>query len=257
MLQSQPITVFLLGTFGLAGIAFILMFTIPGAQSPEGLPGLPVWLIAVWSPSVMALILAYYNSESTSLLLRLIAFKNIGIGWAIIAIPLIILLVAVVINWQKADFSDFTSGLVLMLIGLNLFLGPLGEELGWRGFLQPRLEENLGWFLATLCVSSIWAIWHAPLWGIASPQSEIPFYIFAIHVIAYGFLMASVQSLAPHSLVPAVLLHLLFNVSASVALLGNIADTERWYVITAVPYLVCAIVVSILVRVREGFAWSI
>jgi len=141
-----------------------------------------------------------------------------------------------------------------MLLGLNLFLGPLGEEMGWRGFLQPNLESRIGWLYATLVVSAIWALWHLPLWFIASPQSEISFLVFCIHVLAYGFLIASAQTLAPHSLVPAVLLHLLFNVSASVALLSNLADTERWYSATAFPYLACAIVVALLVHapMRNG-----
>ncbi len=253
MIQSHPVLTFLIGTFTLSGMAFALMFALPSAQSPEGMPGLPVWLIAIWSPSVMAMILAYSNGELAGLLSRLIAFRGLGMSWVIVAIPLMILVAAIILTWRELSFKDFTPGLIVMLLALNLFLGPLGEEMGWRGFLQPSFEERLGWLPATLAVSAIWAIWHAPLWAIASPQSEIPFLIFTVHVIAYGLLMASAQSLAPHSLVPAVLLHLLFNVTAAVALISNIAGTERWYIATAFPYLACAIVVAILVRNLSQF----
>ncbi len=248
MMQSHPVLVFLLGTFALSSIAFALMFAIPSAQSPEGMPGLPIWLIAIWSPSVMAMILAYNNGHLSSLLGRLIAFKGLGMSWVIIAIPLLILTAGLIISWREVRFDDFTPRFVLLLIGLNLFLGPLGEELGWRGFLQPSLEAKVGWLSATLLVCVIWAIWHAPLWFIASPQSEIPYFIFCVHVLAYGLLMALAQSVAPHSLVPAVLLHLLFNVTASVALLSNLAGSERWYIATAFPYLAIAIVLALLVR---------
>ncbi len=248
MMQSHPVLVFLLGTFAISGVAFSLMFAIPSAQSPEGMPGMPIWLIAIWSPSVMAMLLAYSHGELPALLSRLLAFKALGMSWVIVAIPLMILAAAIILSWRELSFSDFTPGLILMLLALNLFLGPLGEELGWRGFLQPSFEARFGWLPATLAVSAIWAVWHAPLWAIASPQSEIPFYIFSIHVLAYGILMASAQTLAPHSLVPAVLLHLLFNVTAAVALLSNIAGTERWYIATAFPYLACAVVVALLVR---------
>jgi len=248
MLQTHPVFIFLVGTFTLAGIAFALMFAIPSAQSPEGMPGMPIWLIAIWSPSVMAMILAYNSGQLSDLLARVVAFRGLGASWIIIAIPLMILIAAIIISWRELNFSEFTPGLLLMLISLNLFLGPLGEEMGWRGFLQPSLEAKFGWLPATLLVSAIWTLWHAPLWTIASPQSEIPFFIFAIHVLAYGLLMASAQSIAPHSLLPAVLLHLLFNVAASIALLSNLADTERWYIDTAFPYLACAVVISILVR---------
>ena len=39
----------------------------------------------------------------------------------------------------------------------------LGEEIGWRGFLQPRLTAMWGFLLATLVVGSIWACWHVPM----------------------------------------------------------------------------------------------
>lgn len=247
-MQSHPILVFLVGTFALAGISFAMMFAIPSAQSPEGMPGLPIWLVAIWSPSVMAMILAFNGGYLPELLSRLTAIKGLGLSWAIVAIPLMLLITGIILSWSELSFREFTPGLIFMLVALNLFLGPLGEELGWRGFLQPTLEGRLGWLPATLAVSTIWAIWHAPLWMIASPQSEIPFLIFFVHVMAYGFLMASAQALAPHSLIHVVLLHLLFNVTASVALLSNLADTERWYTATAFPYLACAIVVTILVR---------
>lgn len=45
------------------------------------------------------------------------------------------------------------------------FIPCLGEELGWRGFLQPRLTEkfNGNKIKATLTTGIIWGIWHAPV----------------------------------------------------------------------------------------------
>lgn len=251
MLQSQAVVIFLVGTFLISGLGFLLMALLPGAQSPEGLPGMPVWLIAIWSPSVMALLIASHHDQLFELGARLLAFRGLGAAWLIIAVPLLILIAGMISSWPRLDLSDITPRLLVMLLLLNLFLGPLGEELGWRGLLQPALEMRFGWLLATLLVAAIWAIWHAPLWAIASPQSEIPFAIFALHVLAYSLLMASAQSLAPHSLVPAVLLHLLFNVSSALALLTQLADTERWYTLSAFPYLAAAVVVALLARSME------
>jgi membrane protease YdiL (CAAX protease family) len=39
----------------------------------------------------------------------------------------------------------------------------LGEEIGWRGFLFPRLRAKLGDTLAVVAVGVIWGVWHAPL----------------------------------------------------------------------------------------------
>ena len=42
----------------------------------------------------------------------------------------------------------------------------LGEELGWRGFLFPRLQQRFGFHGACLISGLIWAVWHYPeiLW---------------------------------------------------------------------------------------------
>lgn len=44
---------------------------------------------------------------------------------------------------------------------INLIFG-LGEEIGWRGFLLPRLMV-LGKHKAYILVGLIWGLWHAPL----------------------------------------------------------------------------------------------
>jgi membrane protease YdiL (CAAX protease family) len=38
----------------------------------------------------------------------------------------------------------------------------IGEELGWRGFLLPRLR-SLGFWKANIFLGTVWGLWHAPL----------------------------------------------------------------------------------------------
>jgi membrane protease YdiL (CAAX protease family) len=40
--------------------------------------------------------------------------------------------------------------------------GPLGEEPGWRGFAQPRLQADRSPLLATLILAVLVTVWHAP-----------------------------------------------------------------------------------------------
>jgi membrane protease YdiL (CAAX protease family) len=47
---------------------------------------------------------------------------------------------------------------------LVLFLaGPLCEEIGWRGFLQPILLAEMSPLRAALIVGTVWCFWHIPL----------------------------------------------------------------------------------------------
>lgn len=64
-------------------------------------------------------------------------------------------------------YPGWMLALVLALTPLaplvNAFLGALGEELGWRGFLLPRLAGRLGWLGAAVAVGVIWAVWQTPV----------------------------------------------------------------------------------------------
>ena len=41
-----------------------------------------------------------------------------------------------------------------------------GEEIGWRGYLLPRLSGRVGLPAASLIVGVIWACWHLPFFFI-------------------------------------------------------------------------------------------
>jgi membrane protease YdiL (CAAX protease family) len=40
--------------------------------------------------------------------------------------------------------------------------GPLFEEIGWRGFALPRLEQQWGPLGGTVILGLLWAAWHYP-----------------------------------------------------------------------------------------------
>ena len=57
---------------------------------------------------------------------------------------------------------------------VNLVFFGLGEEVGWRGFLQPRLQGHHSLLVAAGLVSLPWALWHLPLFGISPSYRAIP-----------------------------------------------------------------------------------
>ncbi|MDO5293943.1 MAG: CPBP family glutamic-type intramembrane protease [bacterium] len=93
-----------------------------------------------------------------------------------------------------------------------MFFGGGLEEVGWRGFLQPALEERMPFVVATLLQGAIWSIWHLPLWLIRNAnQSQFQFLSFWLYCTAFSFSLALVYKLSK-SVIAVVVLHAWGNV---------------------------------------------
>jgi membrane protease YdiL (CAAX protease family) len=68
----------------------------------------------------------------------------------------------------KLDFYpllmiNLLANVVIGILPLTFVVGPFGEELGWRGYLLPRLLEKFHPIKFSLLIGIIWACWHLPL----------------------------------------------------------------------------------------------
>lgn len=246
----NAILVFVLATFAISLLAFVGIALVPGAQSPESATGLPFWLVAVWGPTLAAVLVSMPEGTAVQLVARAAQMDGVRLmAWIGAASPLFILFAMPIFLGGKPDVTDPGVATILGLIAFNVVLGPLGEELGWRGFLQTRLETDVGWLGAALIVGAIWFVWHLPLWLVDSPQREIPIPIFAGHVFAYAVILGAMHVWANGSLLPAILFHLAVNLVAGWALLGGFGTTEDWYRTTLLPYWGIAVAIVILTTV--------
>ena len=64
-------------------------------------------------------------------------------------------------------------------IPVIIFYGGL-EELGWRYILQPSLEKQYPFGIATSLTACIWAVWHLPLFFIKNSKQYLEFW-FVYH----------------------------------------------------------------------------
>jgi uncharacterized protein len=123
---------------------------------------------------------------------------------------------------------------------LALPVGPWGEEVGWRGFAQPRLQERLSWPLASLVVGLMWFTWHQwPLLTPAAGPLDFPglavFFVYIVSAaVLFGWIYngggcrlpvawashAGLNAVGPSS-APFVLIALVFAAAAGAATLSG------------------------------------
>lgn len=106
-------------------------------------------------------------------------------------------------------------GLWLLAAALGL-AGALGEELGWRGYLQPRLMAQ-GEVRAAVLTGLAWAAFHAPLMVLAGypagePRAAVLTVLLLCTALESWLWMRAVT--AAGSLWPAVWFHAAHNVAA-------------------------------------------
>jgi membrane protease YdiL (CAAX protease family) len=90
----------------------------------------------------------------------------------------------------------------------------LGEEIGWRGFLLPRLVKQTGFTLGCFLSGGIWAVWHYP--GLlfadynAGTRPAFALTCFTLMVIADSYILGWLR-LKSGSLWTAAILHASHN----------------------------------------------
>ncbi len=248
---------FLFLTFAISLVGFACIFVIPAARSPESIVGFPFWILMVWGPSLAAVILSFRAGNLADLLGRVVQLSTVPlVVWVLVVAPLFTLVLLK--PFAPDETAPLAAGLVAAMVGFNLILGPLGEELGWRGVMQEHLNQHLGWLEASLLVGVVWVIWHLPLWTIDSPHSQISPALFAMHCMLYSVIIGAAYALSGGSLLPAVLIHLTVNLASNLAVFAGFRDPNAWFASSLVAYVVLAGLSIVIVFARTGqtgFRW--
>lgn len=211
---NAELATFLLLTFGLS-TGFYIFFAHAKTLNVAG--GLFVGML-MWCPGVSALVT------------RLIFQRNVrGEGWAwapsryelagyLLPIAYAVCAYAAVwiFDFGRVDLGRFkTNPLMFLTAGLALNLAfALGEELGWRGFLVPKLAERFSFATTAFVSGIIWASWHMPLIIFADYNGGTPtlysIACFAIMVVGISFPFAWLR-LRSGSVWPVAILHASHN----------------------------------------------
>ena len=266
MVNKKSLVWFIIISFSLAWLLFLLplLAGTPGSSLRQNLT-LLCWTVAMWAPGLAAILVTRFidrQSLSTLNLRRLGEKKAYLWAWLL---PLALTLFAGLLTWLSGvgkldlQFTAIRQAMSqtgspqispLLVIGLQtliaLTVGPLfntlfglGEELGWRGYLLPRLLP-LGQAPAILLSGAIWGVWHMPviLQGHNYPQHpQIGVFLMIGFCILFGTFLSWLYlrtrspwapALGHGSLNAVAGLPLLFMPGVDMALGGTLASLIGW-----------------------------
>lgn len=142
--------------------------------------------LLMWMPAVACVVANVVNliekkeKFNLKIFLNRCGFKKCSLLSVLTAIiiPFIYLIIPYRIYWTIYPDNFAYNGVPLNLVLSDCFLPAIigifanllsaaGEEIGWRGFLVPALNERLGTKKSLIISSGFWCLWHFPLliWG--------------------------------------------------------------------------------------------
>lgn len=226
--SALEIALYLAIVFGVTwGVAAVVLGAKPWFEARFGpLTGKsPAFYLAVWAPDLAAvtLSLAFGGWRELRALFSRLGRWRAGPLWWLAALglyPATLLVMQVLgagLGRSPAPAAAWTAAAVALVNPWVWSLGPTGEELGWRGFLLPRLLERLPPLGAALVCGAIWMVWHVPAFLVASlPQSHASLPVFMVCGISLSVLMTWIYLHTDGSLLLAgVLPHLVVNAMPS------------------------------------------
>jgi membrane protease YdiL (CAAX protease family) len=180
-------------------------------------PALPLYLLGLAAPTAAAVVLSHPAGRSRFIRSALRPGAAAGIyACALVAQPCI-LAAAWVLSHAGPESARlrFSVSDSFAFLALGQLWVVLGEEVGWRGFALPRLEQVLSARSATLVLASAWGAWHAPMFFVAgSLQAREPIWLFGLAVFAWSCIHTELYHYGRPSVAP----NLLFHGSANLAL---------------------------------------
>lgn len=190
-----------------------------------------VFLLGAYAPSLVALALSFYLDGAAGVkgLLRRLLMWRVGWSWnclALLAGPCIYVAAILLYANTGGFLGSINYGLlpwIPVVLLVSLFLGPLAEELGWRGFVLSHLDTKAKPVRSALIMGLIWGAWHIPLfWAVIGtsvsgfPVTPISVSLFFLSTIGTSFLYLWMHNATAGSLWIAVLIHLGWNASGNI-----------------------------------------
>lgn len=211
-------------------------------------------------PTAVALILA--NIEGLSAprtLLRRVLLWRVRFFWYIVAVglpaltTLIIILSGILAGFQTAPLGSHLTPALLFVFAVVL-LPAFGEEIGFRGYVLPKMLEGRSALTASLLLGALWSLFHLPLFLPGQQYSQVPLWPVPFEIIGMAVLITWLFLHTHGSVLLTALFHASMNALTPAA--GDIDVIAAWelrgIVLAALAVILVVIEGSSLIRHTKG-----
>ncbi|MFW9947995.1 MAG: CPBP family intramembrane glutamic endopeptidase [Candidatus Odinarchaeota archaeon] len=252
VIKNHPLT-----SYFILACIFTWILALPLILTGLGLTSVNMnWhFLAAFGPTISALIVVYLAKGRLGLKElkeRCLKWK-VGVFWILFSafiMPLFFILTILLNFLFTRTIIDLNSyminngliniGSILLWIGVGAISYGIFEEIGWRGYALPKLQEKYNPLLATLILFLGWSVWHAPFF----------FYRFSITMIfgwLFGLFMGAIlMTFIYNSSGGSALMAIIFHISNNIVWLFNIAEIQMY-----ISIMMAILVVFILIIWRK------
>ena len=186
--SNSPIGTFLTVLILYSGLVALALYAVFGADFPTLAP-----VPYAWAPMISAGVTVWLCDESVRDWLGQLRNLRAGLHWYLGGIGIMMVgtefetIVAVVLGGDVTVPAAPLRSYVITF-GVTLFLAGALEELGWRGFLQPRLQQRFSAVAASMCIGFVWGLWHIPM-ILASAGDFTVFWEYMLNVVVQSVIL--------------------------------------------------------------------
>jgi membrane protease YdiL (CAAX protease family) len=247
------------------GIILMFLFTWPIDLANAGLMPFQVpfalYLFLGWGFGLAAALMTWATLGWPAVVQLYKRYLVWRVGWkwyaALFIVPAIMTLAVylnAVLTGTPPDFSrvmadnirpEGVSRLAFVLPFLLIELIANGEEIGWRGYVLPRLQAKYSALTAALVTGVIWGLWHIPKF--LTHWDWTYFALFMLDTIAKSVLLAWIYNGTRGSLLMVVLAHGIWNTAGIVLPTANTLSSEgigAFALQTLMEIVVAAVIVA-------------
>lgn len=211
------------------------------------------FFIGVYGPSISAIVTTFYFSGLSGVIVlfkKLFLWKtSLLICLVIFFLPLLLIATGIGIHALFiGDVGRFDGSAIIAIPSIlwaALFAGPLGEELGWRGYLLPLFQSRYSAINSSIIIGIIWYCWHIPLFFApfgtlvsGAPLTLLPLITYLAMIVCLSCLCTWVVNRSKGSVLIAILTHLFTNAGLGLLFFPQMRDNYKLIYLLSTPTII-------------------